>query len=77
MPQAGERHTGLPGTTPPPPPPQLRHGSQSLRLISILLHQMDGIAAKRAGGRRAPAVIVIGTTAKPNAMDPAFRRPGR
>eukprot|EP00667_Euglena_gracilis_P002706 EG_transcript_2716 len=55
----------------------LRHGSQSLRLISILLHQMDGIAAKRAGGRRAPAVIVIGTTAKPNAMDPAFRRPGR
>jgi len=54
-----------------------RGGSSSLRLVSILLHQMDGIAAKAVSGRLPPRVVVIGTTSKPNAIDPAFRRPGR
>ena len=46
------------------------HGEVERRVVSQLLTMMDGLKAR---GK----VIVIGATNRPNAIDPALRRPGR
>ena len=45
-------------------------GEVELRVVSQLLSMMDGLEARGN-------VIVIGATNRPNALDPALRRPGR
>jgi len=45
-------------------------GEVEKRLVAQLLSLMDGFAAK-------PGVIVLAATNRPNALDPALRRPGR
>jgi len=45
-------------------------GAQESRLVATLLTLMDGL-------KETKGVIVIGTTNRPNALDPALRRPGR
>ncbi|KAJ2891091.1 AAA+-type ATPase, partial [Coemansia aciculifera] len=47
-------------------------GEAEKRIVATLLTLMDGIA-DRSGDR----VVVIGATNRPNAIDPALRRPGR
>jgi AAA family ATPase len=42
------------------------------RAVATLLTEMDGIE-----GEEGTRVIVVGTTNRPNAIDPALRRPGR
>jgi len=46
------------------------HGEVERRVVSQILTMMDGLKAR---GK----VIVIGATNRPNALDPALRRPGR
>ncbi len=46
------------------------HGEVERRVVSQLLTMMDGLKSR---GK----VIVIGATNRPNALDPALRRPGR
>jgi len=46
------------------------YGEVERRIVSQLLTQMDGLKSR---GK----VIVIGATNRPNAIDPALRRPGR
>jgi transitional endoplasmic reticulum ATPase len=46
------------------------HGEVERRVVSQLLTMMDGLKSR---GR----VVVIGATNRPNAIDPALRRPGR
>lgn len=46
-------------------------GSVASRVVAQLLTLLDGVDPR--GGR----VVVIGTTTRPNALDPALRRPGR
>lgn len=46
------------------------YGEVERRMVSQLLTMMDGLKAR---GR----VVVIGATNRPNALDPALRRPGR
>lgn len=44
------------------------------RVVGSLLTLMDGIDSKSAAGDR---VVVLAATNRPNALDPALRRPGR
>ncbi len=46
------------------------HGEVERRVVSQLLTSMDGLKARSR-------VVVIGATNRPNALDPALRRPGR
>ncbi|MGA9115701.1 MAG: AAA family ATPase [Bacteroidota bacterium] len=46
------------------------HGETSAKLVAMLLTLMEGLKAKRG-------VVVLGTTNRPDALDPALRRPGR
>ena len=46
------------------------HGEVERRVVSQLLTQMDGLKSR---GK----VVVMGATNRPNAIDPALRRPGR
>jgi len=46
------------------------HGETEAKLVAMLLTLMEGLKTKRG-------FIVIGTTNRPNAIDPALRRPGR
>lgn len=49
-------------------------GEVEKRVVATLLTILDGMEeGKNRGGR----VVVIGTTNRPNAIDPALRRPGR
>lgn len=48
-------------------------GEVEKRVVATLLTILDGMEAGDSGGR----VVVIGTTNRPNAIDPALRRPGR
>lgn len=48
------------------------------RVVTTLLTLMDGMdAADAPGGGNMTRVVVIATTNRPNAIDPALRRPGR
>ncbi|MFH1332208.1 MAG: CDC48 family AAA ATPase [archaeon] len=46
------------------------HGEVERRVVSQLLTMMDGLKSRTR-------VVVIGATNRPNALDPALRRPGR
>jgi transitional endoplasmic reticulum ATPase len=46
------------------------HGESEARLVAMLLTLMEGLKTKKG-------FIVIGTTNRPNSIDPALRRPGR
>ncbi|KIY65496.1 AAA family ATPase [Cylindrobasidium torrendii FP15055 ss-10] len=48
-------------------------GEVEKRVVATLLTLLDGIESDASSG----LVIVIGTTNRPNAIDPALRRPGR
>ncbi|KAH9480068.1 ATPase family gene 2 protein [Psilocybe cubensis] len=50
-------------------------GEVEKRVVATLLTILDGMEAARSEGH--DRVIVIGTTNRPNAIDPALRRPGR
>lgn len=50
------------------------------RVVATLLTEMDGMDV--GGGEtgeedRRPRIVVVATTNRPNAIDPALRRPGR
>lgn len=45
------------------------------RVVATLLTILDGMGEENEDGN--PRVVVIGTTNRPNAIDPALRRPGR
>ncbi|KAJ2337445.1 AAA+-type ATPase [Coemansia sp. RSA 2681] len=47
-------------------------GEAEKRIVATLLTLMDGVADRPGDG-----VVVIGATNRPNAIDPALRRPGR
>ena len=49
-------------------------GEAERRAVAMLLTLMDGMEAK---GSDAARVVVVATTNRPNALDPALRRPGR
>ncbi|KAG6889120.1 hypothetical protein C0992_006342, partial [Termitomyces sp. T32_za158] len=49
-------------------------GEVEKRVVATLLTILDGMEEDGEGERR---VVVIGTTNRPNAIDPALRRPGR
>ena len=49
-------------------------GEVEKRVVATLLTILDGMEEDGDGERR---VVVIGTTNRPNAIDPALRRPGR
>lgn len=51
----------------------LTKGELELRLVGQLLSLMDGLERELSKGH----VIVIGSTNRPDALDPALRRPGR
>ena len=51
-------------------------GEVEKRVVATLLTILDGIGMKEGGGDE-ERVVVIGTTNRPNAIDPALRRPGR
>ncbi|KAF8838488.1 AAA-domain-containing protein [Paxillus ammoniavirescens] len=51
-------------------------GEVEKRVVATLLTIMDGMEDEAADGNRG-RVVVIGTTNRPNAIDPALRRPGR
>ncbi|KAF8521374.1 AAA family ATPase [Hysterangium stoloniferum] len=48
-------------------------GEVEKRVVATLLTEMDGVAEQHGDAR----VIVVATTNRPNAIDPALRRPGR
>ncbi|KZV62336.1 AAA family ATPase [Peniophora sp. CONT] len=48
-------------------------GEVEKRVVATLLTEMDGVDAGEGAGR----VVVVATTNRPNAIDPALRRPGR
>ena len=50
-------------------------GEVEKRVVATLLTILDGMDEERYQGQE--RVIVIGTTNRPNAIDPALRRPGR
>jgi AAA family ATPase len=55
-------------------------GGVEARVVATLLTEMDGIdAGTDSGGQSAeqPRIVVVATTNRPNAIDPALRRPGR
>ena len=49
-------------------------GEVEKRVVATLLTILDGMEDEGAEGGR---VVVVGTTNRPNAIDPALRRPGR
>ncbi|KAI5119492.1 hypothetical protein M0805_009516 [Coniferiporia weirii] len=51
-------------------------GEVEKRVVATLLTIMDGVGDASAGAGE-ERVVVIGTTNRPNAIDPALRRPGR
>ncbi|KAF8679690.1 AAA domain (dynein-related subfamily) [Rhizoctonia solani] len=57
-------------------------GGVEARTVATLLTELDGIDTADHGGnaheqRRQPRIVVVATTNRPNAIDPALRRPGR
>jgi AAA family ATPase len=53
-------------------------GEVEKRVVATLLTILDGMEDEVAGeGAKASRVVVVGTTNRPNAIDPALRRPGR
>lgn len=52
---------------------------QDKRVVSTMLTLLDGLhhPLPSTEGRDKKAVLVIATTSKPDAIDPALRRPGR
>ncbi|KAG9103485.1 AAA+-type ATPase [Ceratobasidium sp. 370] len=50
-------------------------GGVEARVVATLLTEMDGIDS--ASGKDQPRIVVVATTNRPNAIDPALRRPGR
>lgn len=53
-------------------------GETDRRVVATLLTAMDGMDdAPNEGTGEQPRVVVVGTTNRPNAIDPALRRPGR
>ncbi|QRV76609.1 AAA family ATPase [Ceratobasidium sp. AG-Ba] len=53
-------------------------GGVEARVVATLLTEMDGIDSNPAVGEGdQPRIIVVATTNRPNAIDPALRRPGR
>lgn len=47
------------------------------RVVTTLLTLMDGMDSAGIASRTPARVVVIATTNRPNAIDPALRRPGR
>ncbi|KAG8816826.1 AAA+-type ATPase, partial [Serendipita sp. 401] len=52
-------------------------GEVGKRVVATLLTILDGMDKGDIDGRDKAHVVVIGTTNRPNAIDPALRRPGR
>jgi AAA family ATPase len=53
-------------------------GEVEKRVVATLLTILDGMEDESIGeGVKASRVVVVGTTNRPNAIDPALRRPGR
>ncbi|KAJ1311262.1 hypothetical protein OPQ81_009760 [Rhizoctonia solani] len=57
-------------------------GGVEARVVATLLTELDGIDTAGQGGnpheqRKQPRIVVVATTNRPNAIDPALRRPGR
>jgi AAA family ATPase len=53
-------------------------GEVEKRVVATLLTILDGMEDESMGeGVKASRVVVVGTTNRPNAIDPALRRPGR
>lgn len=55
-------------------------GGVEARVVATLLTEMDRIDVGEGGdeeGDRRPRIVVVATTNRPNAIDPALRRPGR
>lgn len=50
-------------------------GEVEKRVVATLLTILDGMEEDNGDGHK--LVVVIGTTNRPNAIDPALRRPGR
>lgn len=51
-------------------------GEVEKRVVATLLTLLDGMGGNENGGE-GDRVVVIATTNRPNAIDPALRRPGR
>ena len=47
-------------------------GEVEKRVVATLLTEMDGVESEETS-----RVVVVATTNRPNAIDPALRRPGR
>jgi AAA family ATPase len=55
-------------------------GGVEARVVATLLTEMDGIDTGGGGDReqrKQPRIVVVATTNRPKAIDPALRRPGR
>ncbi len=52
-------------------------GEVEKRVVAQLLTIMDGMENEAQEGPNGGAVVVVATTNRPNAIDPALRRPGR
>jgi AAA family ATPase len=52
-------------------------GEVEKRVVATLLTILDGMEDEGTDGLGAGRVVVVGTTNRPNAIDPALRRPGR
>jgi AAA family ATPase len=57
-------------------------GGVEARTVATLLTELDGIDTAGHDGsaheqRKQPRIVVVATTNRPNAIDPALRRPGR
>lgn len=52
-------------------------GLVEARVVTTLLTLMDGIDLPSSNSKNLHRVVIIATTNRPNAIDPALRRPGR
>jgi AAA family ATPase len=52
-------------------------GLMEARVVATLLTLMDGMEVTAKGSNSFARVVVVATTNRPNAIDPALRRPGR
>ena len=52
-------------------------GEVDKRVVAQLLTIMDGMEGENPEGSTEGSVVVVATTNRPNAIDPALRRPGR
>ncbi|EUC66654.1 AAA family ATPase [Rhizoctonia solani AG-3 Rhs1AP] len=52
------------------------NGGVEARVVATLLTELDGIGTEHEP-RTSPRIVVVATTNRPNAIDPALRRPGR